>query len=56
MSFSVNVTGRRLSDGQEYELNLKVEANQEDDVLDHIEQHYDWSDAAIRNVQISQEQ
>ena len=55
MTFSVQVTGRRLSDGQSYALNLQLDASQESDVFDHLEQTYDWSDAALRDVRITQQ-
>jgi len=53
MLFSVHVTGRRLSDAQSYELSLQLDATQEDDVLDYLEQSYDWADAATRSVQVT---
>lgn len=55
MTFSVQVTGRRLSDGQSYALNLELNASQESEVLEHLEQTYDWSDAALRDVRIIQQ-
>jgi hypothetical protein len=52
MTFSVHVTGRRLSDGQNYQMQLHLDANQESDVLEYLDQAYDWSDAALRDVHI----
>lgn len=52
MTFSVQVTGRRLSDGQNYEMQLQLEAKQESEVVEYLDQQYDWSDAALRDVRI----
>lgn len=52
MRFSVHVTGRRMSDGQNYDLMLQLEALNESDVVEHLEQAYDWTDAASRDINI----
>lgn len=54
MLFSVHVTGRKMSDGQNYDLVLQLEASNEADIVEHLEQTYDWTDAASRNVYIQQ--
>lgn len=52
MMMEVSVTGRRLSDGKDYELNLKMDAADERQVEDRLEREYDWEDAATRNIQV----
>lgn len=50
MVFEVKAYGRRLSDGQAYELRVHVDAADEKAALDAVESDYDWDDAATRNL------
>lgn len=54
MRFSVHVTGRRMSDGQNYDLVLQMDAMNESDIIDHLDQAYDWADAATRDIRVKQ--
>lgn len=54
MLFSVHVTGRRMSDGQNYALVLQLEALSEADIVEHLDQAYDWTDAASRDIRVQQ--
>ena len=50
MTYQVTVTGRRMSDGKNFELKFKAEASSEAGARDAAARDYDWEDAATRNV------
>jgi hypothetical protein len=52
MRFSVHVTGRRMSDGRDYDLMLQLDAFSEAEVVEHLDHAYDWTDAASRDIHI----
>lgn len=50
MLFQVNVTGRRISDNREYQLEVTREAPNKEAVIEAVDRDYDWEDAATRNI------
>ena len=52
MVFEVKASGRKLSDGQPYELQVEVAANDAREAEESIED-FDWADAAPRHVQVT---
>lgn len=52
MTFDVTVTGRRMSDNGEYQMQMACNLPSESDVREHVERDYDWDDAATRNIVI----
>lgn len=53
MSFQVVVTGRRISDNNNYELSVTSEASCPKQAEDEVLKAYDFEDAATLNVQVT---